>query len=333
MVLLIILLSYSVGLDRSAFIDQANYLENFTNAVTLEWTHDMFAGSSLLVGIVVGIFSEEALWQIWATVLGTLLTPPAAVLVTVCTISLLLALAVRGLPNSLLPLVLWLLLPAGFVTIGLLQLRQGLAFAVMLYVALRFNRPVIAALIAAMIHTTFILPVGFAAIAWLCGRHRLLAIFLAVAIALAIAYLGGMLFATFGGRRLQTYSAGEAETNSILYVFGALLCSLPALYRLLLQGGTPAPAAESAAQARMLDDLSVIHIGVVAFIVSSYFLFPLGAGRIGYLVMLLLIPILPALRWRGTPVGVMLYATQLVYLVYLTIKTYSESTYDILLGR
>jgi hypothetical protein len=331
-VLLVILLAYALGLDRSSFIDQPNYLENFANAVTLEWTHDMFAGSSLLTGIVVGIFSEEALWQVWATVLGALLSPPAAVVVTVCAISLLLALAVVRLPNPVLPLILWILLPFGFAAIGLLQLRQGFAFAVMLYVALRFNRPILGALLASMIHTTFVLAVAFAGIAWLCGRRRLLAVVLAVAFALLLAYLGSILFATFGGRRLQTYSANEAETNSILYVFGALLCSLPSLHRLLHHELASEAEMESVPMARTLGDLAVVHIGVIAFIVICYFIFPLGAGRIAYLVMLLLIPILPTMHRRGNPSGTILYSALLVYLVYVTIKTYLEGTYDILFG-
>ena len=85
-----------------------------------------------------------------------------------------------------------------------------------------------------MIHSTFVLPLAFAGISWLCGRRQVLALLMVVALALVTAYAGGLLFEVFGGRRLATYSVHEAETNSILYVFGALLCSLPSLHRLLV---------------------------------------------------------------------------------------------------
>jgi hypothetical protein len=48
--------------------------------------------------------------------------------------------------------------------------------------------------------------------------------------------------------------------------------------------------------------------------------------------MLLLIPILPTMRRRDSASGTMLYSLLAVYLVYLTIKTYLEGTYDILLA-
>jgi EpsG family len=330
LVLLILMLACDLGLDRSFFIDQQSYLENFSQAATLDWVQKSFSGSSLLTSILVGVFSEEILWQIWATALGSVLSPSAAVFATACAISLMVADAVRRLPDPVMPLVLWLLLPVGFVLTGLLQLRQGFAFAVMLYVSLRLNRPVLGALLASMIHSTFVLPLAFAGISWLCGRRQLFAVLLVVILALVTAYLGGLLFEVFGGRRLAIYSVNEAETNSILYVFGALLCSLPSLHRLLVPTGTPLVAPPTRNLDRALTNLAVVHVGVIAFTVFCFFMFPLGAGRIGYLIMLLLIPILPTMRRRHSVSGATLYALLLMYLVYLTIKTFLEGPYNIL---
>lgn len=324
--LVIVLLTYGLGLDRTFFIDQPNYLDNFTQAVSLDWWRHLFTEGSLPTSLLVGVFSEELLWQVWATALGTVLSPPAAVFATVGAITLLISRAVVRLPDPVFPLLIWIVLPVGFAVTGLLQLRQGFAFAVLLYFSLRLNRPVLGAVLAAMIHTTFLLPFTFGAIAWLCGRRRILAVLLTVGFACLTAYLGGMLFETFGGRRLHTYSANDAETNSILYVFGALLCVLPSLHRLLMPEAQAAPVSLD----RSLTSLAVIHVGVIAFIVVSYFVFPLGAGRIGYLVMLLLIPILPTMRRRDSLSGTMIYSLLIIYLVYLAIKTYLEGTYDIL---
>ncbi len=327
--LVIVLLAYGLGLDRTFFIDQPNYLENFSRAVNLDWVHMIFSGDSVLKSLVIGVFSEELLWQVWEQLLGTILSPPAAVYVTVCAISLLVAYGVARLPDPVLPLVIWILLPVGFATTGLLQIRQGFAFAVLLYVSLRLKRPVLGSLFAAMIHATFVLPLAFAAIAWLCGRRRLLALLLAVVFALGTAYLGGLLFEVFGGRRLTTYSVDEAQSNSILYVFGALLCSLPSLHRLLMGQGVSEARLTPAALDLTLGNLAVLHLGVIAFVVFSYFMFPLGAGRVGYLVMLMLIPLLPTMHRRDSISGTLVYALLLVYLVYLTIKTYLEGTYNI----
>jgi hypothetical protein len=136
-----------------------------------------------------------------------------------------------------------------------------------------------------------------------------------------------MLFDLFGGRRLEIYDVYQSETNSILYVFGGLLCALPSLHRLLTE---PAPDETSAAN-RTLTNLAVIHTGVIAFTATSFFVFPLGAGRIGYLIMLLLIPILPTMHRRSSVSGAIIFAALAVYLVYVALKTGLEGTYDIYL--
>jgi hypothetical protein len=320
--------AYALGIDRTFLIDQANYLDNFSSAATLEWVHVLFPEQSPLRGLIIGVFSEEVLWRVWATALGLVLSPPTAVLVTVGVLNLLVVLSVARLSNPVLPLIIWILVPVGFAVAGLLQLRQGFAFAVMLYVALRMNRPVLGTLIAAMIHTTFVLTLPFAIIAWLCGRRQFLALLLVAGLALAAAYLGGMLFEMFGGRRLHTYSVNQADSNSILYVFGGLLCSVPSLHRLL----TAEPPEEPPATSRTLANLAVMHVGVIAFTAISFFIFPFGAGRVGYLIMLLLVPILPTMRRRDSVVGTMIFGLLLLYLVYLTVKTYLEGTYDIFFG-
>ena len=318
-----VIAAYVLGTDRTFLIDQPNYLDNFAQAPALEWLQALFQQG--IQGAIVRVFTDELLWQTWAAALGAFLSPASAVLVTVGVLNLLVVLAAVRLENSVLAVIVWLVVPVGFAVTGMLQLRQGFAFAVMLYVALRLNRPVLGTLIAAMIHTTFLLVLPFSVIAWLCGRKQLLALLIAIVLALTAAYLGGMLFETFGGRRLKTYSVNETEATSILYVLGGLLCGLPSLQRLLT---APAPE-ESAAQGRILANLAVIHVGVIAFTAASFFVFPLGAGRVGYLTMLLLIPILPAMSPRRSATRALLFSLLLLYLVYVAVKAYLEGTYDI----
>jgi hypothetical protein len=326
--LAVVIGAYALGIDRTYLIDQGNYLDNFADAPELEWLHHLVPADTPLAGLIFAAFSEEILWQVWASVLGVVFAPATAVILTVCVLNLLVVLAVVRLANPVLPLIVWILVPVGFAVTGLLQLRQGFAFAVMLYLSVRMNRPVLSTFIAAMIHTTFALALPFAVIAWLCGRRQVTALLLAVILAGAAAYLGGILFEAFGGRRLATYSVNQAETNSIFYVFGGLLCGLPSLHRLLIG---PAPE-EAPAASRVLANLAVMHLAVIAFTVVSFFVFPLGAGRVGYLTMLLLIPILPTMRRYDSITGTVLFGLMLLYLVYLTVKTYLEGTYDIFFG-
>jgi len=151
--LALIMAAYALGIDRTFLIDQPNYLDNFAAAPTLDWVHALFQDSGIK-GLIIAVFSEEILWRVWATVLGLVLSPALAVVVTVCVLNLLVVLSIARLSDPVLPLIIWILVPVGFAVTGLLQLRQGFAFAVMLYMALRMNRPVLGTLIAAMIHTT-----------------------------------------------------------------------------------------------------------------------------------------------------------------------------------
>jgi hypothetical protein len=322
-----VMLGCALGIDRTFIIDQANYVNNFSWDPSLDWTHDLFPQGLSLKSLVIAVFSEEALWHVWTTSLGSLLEPTTAVLVTVCVLNLLIALSVVRLADPVLPLLLWLLMPVGFAIIGLSVLRQGFALAVMLYIALRLNRPVLATLVAAMIHTTFAIALPFAFIGAVCGRRRWLAVVLAVGLAFAAAYIGGTLFGALGGRRLKTYSVNEAEATSALYVIGALVCSLPSVLRLT----RAAPSGEPAALNRTLANLAVMHVGIIAFVVTSFFVFPLGTGRVGYLSILLLIPMLPTLRRRDNWIGMLAFCLVVLYLIYLAVKAYLDGAYDIYL--
>jgi hypothetical protein len=102
------------------------------------------------------------------------------------------------------------------------------------------------------------------------------------------------------------------------------LCCLPAVFRLASSAAPHEPAADS----RTLADLAVIHLGIIAFVATSFFVFPLGTGRVGYLSMLLLIPLLPTVR-RNTATGLLILSLLLLYLAYLAIKTYLDGGYAI----
>jgi hypothetical protein len=319
---------YALLIDRTFLLDQQNYLEDFAEAATLNWAQAMFNDPSLLRAIIVQTFSEEILWQVWATLLGTLFDPTTAVLITVCLLNLFVIAAAERTPGPTLALVLWFALPVGLCVVGLIQLRQGFAFGVMLFFALRLRRPILGTLIAAMLHTTFVVAFVFVVVERVFrSRPPVVALAAAVLVAFTGAYAGSVLFDMFGGRRVLTYSVNEGAT-SINYVYGGILCILPSVYWLLTSRRQ-----ELHAEGPALNSLAVIHIGATAFVAISFFIFPLGTGRVGYLSYLLLIPILPAVLFRRVgSIALGVSGVLLLYVVYLATKAIGDGTYDVYLG-
>lgn len=326
--LLIVVLSMT--LDRSFLLDQQNYIDYFVESANLKWVEAIFEDESLVRGVITQLASEELLWRLWTTGFGQLLDPNTAVLLTVCVLNGLMMLAAARTDGPSLALALWLILPVGFAVTGLEQIRQGFGLGAMLYIALRMHRPVLASLIAAMIHTTFAVTFGFGLIHWIFKKRPLLALAGSILLAFIGAYLGGLLFEMFGGRRLLVYSSAEGDATSINYVFGGILCILPSLYWLVTttQQENEDPAAWT------LSNLAISHVAATSFTIFSFFMFPIGAGRVGYLTQLLLIPILPALLARRRDnVAFAICALLCLYLIYLLGKSYSDGVYAILLGR
>src|SRR2546428_552736 len=83
--------------------------------------------------------------------------------------------------------------------VGMYQIRQGFAFAVLLYFGARYGKLIMAALASAMIHTTFAVVLPFAILSRL-RASALVKLLAAAAIALALAVIGGSLFEAYGGR-------------------------------------------------------------------------------------------------------------------------------------
>lgn len=323
-----IVLAYCVGIDRAYLIDQSNYVENFATGPRLGWLEELFKEGQSPVGLVVQIFSEELLWNVWTALLGSVFEPETSVLVTVCILNLLMIGAAWRISEPVASLALWIILPLGLATVGLLQLRQGFGFAVMMFSATYLRRPLVGTLIAAMIHTTFAVAFIFAAISWIFRSRQFIALIVAVSLAFLGAYAGSVLFEMFGGRRLLTYSASEGAT-SINYVITALIMVLPSVYWLV----TVTPAEQLDPGRRAISIMAVIHAGISAFVIFSFFIFPLGAGRIGYMTMLSLIAVFPSLRLRASNAVLIGVAGAVgLYLLYLVGKAYADGTFSILLS-
>lgn len=314
-------LVYAGEIDRSYLLDQDNYVTNFVEERALPWLRGPSEQQSFLQVLITHAVSEEVLWGVWTSVLGAILDPVTAVQFTVYFLNALLIVSAWRTARPEFALLLWILLPVGFAVTGLIQIRQGFALAVMMFGALSLRRPALGAAIAAMIHTTFALAFVFAFIGRLCRSREQVGFAITVLVAFLGAYLGAVLFDLFGGRRL-VYVVQEGAT-SINYVFAGLLAILPSVFWVFRDRRADADARA----ATSISQLALVHIGVTAFTLFSFFLFPLGAGRAGYITQLLLIPILPAVAMRRGVVPRTIVSLLLVFLLYLVGKSYFEGTY------
>lgn len=283
---------FSLSVDRSDLLDQGEYVDYFVNSPTLDWLEAFTDAANPLYGIV-ALFTEEIVWLLWTTVVGALLDPAVAVLFTVLVLNVLIVLALARLQHSLLALMLWAFLPVGLVVVGLVQMRQGFAYAVFLWLALSWRRPLTGLVLASLIHTTFAVPLACLMIVRVLRLGPVAGALVSSAVISAAALAGGVLFDLLGGRRLLTYSPDEGA-NSIFFVIAAGLLVLPSLWWLL-----EAKADDAGQPDRVIESCALIHVGVTTFVVVSFFVFPLGTARIAYYTQLLLVPVLASSRFSG----------------------------------
>jgi hypothetical protein len=320
----VLMLVWVAGIDRTFMRDQDAYLDYFAEALRGGWSEDLFAPGRGIFALVVSVFSDELVWRLWTVLLSLSFEPAPAVFATVLALNLLIVLACARLANPLIALTLWALLPVGLAVIGVMQIRQGLGLAVMLFACLGLRRPVLGTLVAASVHTTFVVAFVFVAI-WATMRNRArLALAFCAAAGVGGAVLGAVIFDMFGGRRLEDYSVSEGA-SSLNFVIAALVCALPSVERVLF---APATALDSGG--RMLDAIAVTHVGITAFVCSAFFVFPIGTGRIGYMSLLLLIPMLGATRLsRPTELAAVLVAS--ISVAYLIARAWTDGIFLTLL--
>lgn len=203
-------------------------------------------------------------------------------------LNFLVVLAISKTTRPVFGLFLWILIPQALAVVGTYQVRQGFAFSIMLFLILKFNKPVIGCLTASLIHTTFIIPLIYALI-FNAGRLLKLSIIYLLSLYLVATFLlvvnANELFVNYGGRRTEQYLIDEGA-SSINFVFGALVHTMPSILYLFQTRKTLTPTTE----------LAAIHVGCTVFLALSFFLFPIGTSRVGYFISLFSIAIIPALR-------------------------------------
>lgn len=259
--------------DRSQVLDNDNYIRYFSDDGQLVRFFDGLSEGDLLLGVAKFVL-DEFVWQCYSVVLSYLSAPSFSVYATVVLVDSAVFYALWRSGAGLLGLMLWLLLPVCFSMIGYFQIRQGLAVAVFFIGLVWGGAAWLLAMIAAMIHTTFVIPVFivfFGLIPWFKNRLVLRYFLMLVVFVVICVFAGGML-GDFGGRRAEIYGQGDGAT-SINYLLGVVGLSIVSLVVVVRGVGEFGVVPVSVAQ---------IHLGVVVWLVVAFFIFPLGTSRVGY---------------------------------------------------
>jgi hypothetical protein len=158
---------------------------------------------------------------------------------------------------------------------GLVQIRQGFAFAFFMFFLLVLRRPLWGLFLASTLHTTFIIVFIIYVIFYLCRYYKANYFFILVAASFLSMKYAGDFFNDFGGRRVDEYDPYENSLN-INYAISVLIYSVfPAMYMY---------------RYRKLEDLTSVMAGVLFglcfYQIFAYMYFPIAAGRVGYFVPL-----------------------------------------------
>jgi hypothetical protein len=310
--------------NRAGLLDQDNYLDYFRET-NWNWFSATWSQSKTLFLFAVSMVTEEIGWRFWVASLNSIgFSPEAGVRITVITLNLLMVRALSKTRWPLISLVLWVVLPVGLATVGLFQIRQGFAFAIAMYFALDRRQPLRGAFIASIVHTTFAVPALFLVLAHFFGKRRpVLGVGVVSAAAVGMALVSALLFALYGGRRHDDYSMLPVYTLNI--VIGLVLyLFVPALVLWTRERSAHTADTNRAEVARLL---ATMHIGVVVFLVVSFFVYPFAMGRVGYYATLMIPFLLPDIRLRNTLVLWLICVVMLVF-GYDVAKNYFEGLYS-----
>jgi hypothetical protein len=308
-----------------ALLDQDNYLEYF-KTTTWEWVADLYDHSTSMWSFTVSMVTEEIGWRLWV-ILNNLIgvTPSIGIRITVVLLNVLVMFSLMHVRRPLIGLILWIVIPTALATVGLFQIRQGFAFAIAMLFTSRFQRPVLGWVLASFIHTTFAVPALILMAIHLCRRSKWFALAGASAMALGLACSAGYLFQNFGGRRIAEYS-GYQDDFTIRLVLLLIAYMIPSVILLYSTW-----KARMSGRMLALTELSMMHIALVLYLVSAYFVFPFGKGRVWYCVPLLLSFLVPEIRFKNPAIWWLTIAVLAVLSADIA-KNYSDGVYAYFIG-
>ncbi|MFL9927990.1 hypothetical protein P0D88_01635 [Paraburkholderia sp. RL18-103-BIB-C] len=307
--------------DRTGLLDQDNYVQYFRET-NLYWFAGLWNESQSIKLFVIRMVTDEFGWRLWVISLSTLgCSPEAGVRITVIALNVLMIYALSKTRWPLISLVLWAVIPDALATVGLFQIRQGFAFAIAMYFALGRQQPVRGAIFASLVHTTFAFPALFLILARLFARRsQFLSVTVVSGAAFTMSVMSSVLFNLYGGRRLTEYSQRVDYSLTYVIVLGLYLL-IPTLFF-----WTRDEEAEHTASAVVTRELATMYLGILVYLIASFFVYPFGMDRIGYYSALLIPFLLPAIRVKNSLV---LWAITGIFLIigYDVFKKYLSGRY------
>lgn len=276
-------LYYLATADRpSTLPDQANYVTYF-EITNWQWVVDYFSQSTSALNLAIGLVTDELGWRTWIILVNSLgVSPETGVRITVVFLNALVFYTLSRLSRPLLGLLLWLVIPSALAIVGLFQIRQGFAFAVAMLMAISFKRPILGALLASSIHTTFAVPAILLIVTRMSGPKLKIALPAASVSAILVAMAGRVLFQDYGGRRIAEYAGYEAGFTIRLLILMITygIASAMVLYQM--------PTEDKTSQPPSLRELAIMHIALIVYLAAAFLVFPFGKDRVFYYVSLLL---------------------------------------------
>jgi hypothetical protein len=301
--------------DRSLLFDNQNYVAYFTTT-DWGWVTSLWDNSASPLEFIIRATTEELGWRLWVIFVNLFgLDPDSGVRITVLAINLLVILSISSLRRPFIALALWIIIPAGLGTIGAVQIRQGLAFSVALYFALQFRRPLLGAMIASSIHTTFAILTLLFVISRLLSRKKYLSMAAVCLVAVGLAFLSSFLFDHFGGRRIEEYAGEVSATNHTINFVIVLLMFTPIPLMVVIQRIDQ----EAENKQRAIAELAKVHLGLITYLIVCYFIFPFGTARISYYAPLLLIALTSEVKLRNA-FALWIFAGSLLLVSYDAVK-------------
>ncbi len=318
--LLFFAIVWLLNVDRSRLLDFYSYADYFLYSHPDSWRHIFEVRDTGPLASAV-YFTEEFIWRLYTWLLGSFLSPELAVSVTMCLISTLIFFAARKTDRPVAAFLLWILIPVGISIVGLYQLRQGLAFAVFAMLATQ-SRPILGSLMAASIHSTFAFIVP--ACLLLQAKDNLPGVFrrlpdtliatTLIVSAVVTATVGVFLFENYGGRRVATYDPTQTSATSIFYAVGMAIFAAHYLALLL--------SSKQKSETCYLRAPAAAGLFIATFCAASFFIFPLGTMRFGYLPFLLTVltlthkSVVSIAQFRLKPAATVIHLGAILFLLY-----------------
>jgi len=297
--------------DRSNVLDQENYIRYFQDEHLMDVFFARLDPRDPWLKTVLLFTSEEFLWLVYVTVIGSLFAPEFSVALTVFLLNFSVLYGLSKLPNGVYGMVLWFAIPVGAAVIGYYQIRQGVAFGLFM-VLLATGRPLLlSALLAAVVHTTFAIPLAIACLMYIPAlRVRPWLCLVAIStVFLTITIVGGQLLGEFGGRRSETAEFDQGAT-SLNFVYVTLMLGAPSLALVACRQFSPRSPVFIA---------SMVHLGVVIWLTLSFFFLPVGTSRVGYfgpLLSILPLSMAGGFLLRRYPIVILIHSIGAAILVY-----------------